>query len=228
MVNVGAFLLFNLILGLGGRPGPLALDWLALSSWGVLHGRLWELVTYMFLHGGFFHLLINMLYLFMFGSSLERAWGRRFFFKYYMVTGVGAALVWVLVQHGSRVPTLGASGAVFAILLAFGMMYPNSTLLLFFVLPVKAKYLVAALIGFEVIYAVQSLDDGIAHLIHLAGAGIGYIYLRHARGSGVSFPSPLKRFRRWRMRRRLQVIDYRELMKFDDEDDRPTGKGTRH
>ena len=106
LVNVGAFLLFNLILGSGGRPGPLALDWLALSSWGVLHGRLWQLVTYMFLHGGFFHLLINMLYLFMFGSSLERVWGRRFFLRYYLITGVGAALVWTLVQHGSRVPLI--------------------------------------------------------------------------------------------------------------------------
>lgn len=180
----------------------------------VLHGQVWQLGTYLFLHGSFTHFLFNMFYLFMFGGAVEREMGKRDFLRYYLVTGVGAAVVWTLWNHGSYVPTVGASGAIYATLLAYGLFFPNNTLYLFFVIPVRAWLVVAGAIGISVFSQVQGSPDGVAHLIHLAGAAIGFVYLRR----GLPTVPLLDRYRRWRMRRRLTVIDYRELMNFDDED----------
>jgi len=188
----------------------------------VLHGQVWQLATYLFLHGGFTHFLFNMFYLFMFGSAVEREMGKRDFLRYYFVTGVGAAVVWTAWNHGSPIPTVGASGAIYATLLAYGLFFPHNTLYLFFVIPVKAWLLVALAIGSAVLFQVQGSSDGVAHLIHLAGAAIGFVYLRR----GFSTVPLIERYRRWRMRRRLTVIDYRELMNFDDEDHDRGGRGS--
>lgn len=222
ILNGAVFVIFHWLLG----SSPGIRDWLALSSDGVLHGKIWQLGTYLFFHHNFTHLFFNMFYLFMFGGMVERAWGRRAFLQYYFVTGIGAGIVWTLVHLGSPIVTLGASGAIYALLLAFGVLFPNSTVLLFFIIPIRAKYLVAMLIGVELLYLMSTTQDGVAHLVHLAGAAIGYLYIRHG-GGRFEFPSVVDKVRRWRMRRRLQVIDYRDLMKFHDADDRPGGKGKR-
>ncbi len=223
VANAAAFVFFNLLLGTSWGANPA---WLPLSSWGVLHGRVWQLVTYLFLHGSLAHFFFNMLYLFMFGGVVERTWGTRAFLRYYFITGIGAGIVWTLAHLGQPfpVPTVGASGAIYAMLLAFAMLFPNSRVLLFFILPVRAKYLVAVLIGLEIVYLGQA--DGVAHLIHLAGAAIGYFLIKGKIALGLR---PLyDRYRRWRTRRRLSVIDYRELMKLDDEnEDLPGGEGRR-
>jgi membrane associated rhomboid family serine protease len=194
-------------------------SWLGLSSSGVLHGKFWQLGTYLFLHGDFGHFFFNMLYLFMFGAVVERAWGRDAFLRYYFYTGIGAAIVWTLFRFGSDIPTVGASGAVYAIMVAFAVLYPNATILLFFVLPVKAKYLVGALIGLSVFYQLRDANDGVAHLVHLAGAAIGFVLLKRGDNKIPRIPTPWGWYRRWRVRRKLSVIDYRELMKLDDERD---------
>jgi len=217
IVNAGVFLVFNLLLQ-GLRP--FVYDWLALTSSGVLHGKIWQVATYMFLHGDFFHLFWNMFVVFMFGGAVEKAWGREAFLRYFLITGIGSGIVWTVFQLGGTIPTIGASGAVYAILLAFGMLYPNSTILLFFILPVKTKYFVAFMIGTAALFSMQNQHDGTAHLIHLAGAVIGYFYIKKR----LDFSPLVDRYRRWRMRRKLSVIDYRELMKFDDEKDRPGGQ----
>lgn len=217
VANVLAYFLFNVLLA--SQFGRV-LDWLALSSSGVLHGRVWQVGTYMFLHGSFLHLFWNMFVVWMFGSQVERVWGKEAFLRYYLITGIGSGLAWTIFQLGSQVPTIGASGAVYAVLLAFGMLFPNSTILLFFVLPVKTKYFVAFTIGTAALFSMLNVQDGTAHLIHLAGPVIGYLYVTRR----IDFRPLLKRYRRWRMRKRLSVIDYRELMKFDDEDDRPGGR----
>jgi membrane associated rhomboid family serine protease len=154
------------------------------------HGEVWQLLTYMFLHGGLFHLLFNMLALFMFGSDIERDWGTREFLKYYFVTGVGAGLTQWAVSMNSDIPTIGASGAIFGILLAFGMLYPNRPILLYFILPVPAKYLVV-LFGFIEVVAVAGGGgrDGVARFAHLGGLLFGFLYLKSER---FSYP-----FRRW-------------------------------
>jgi membrane associated rhomboid family serine protease len=217
IANAAAFAVFNVLLR---TVLPDVWEWLALSSWGVLHGRIWQVATYMFLHGSFLHLFWNMFVVFMFGSAVEQAWGKTALLRYYFVTGIGSGLAWTAVQLGSPVPTVGASGAVYALLLAFAMIYPNSTILLFFVIPVKTKYFVAFLIGSAALFTTLNVQDGTAHLIHLAGPAIGWLYVTRR----LDFGAITERYRRWRMRRRLSVIDYRELMKFDDEDDKPGGR----
>ena len=123
-----------------------------LNPQDVLHGQVWRLVTYMFVHAGVFHILFNMLSLWMFGVELERMWGTRFFLKFYFITGIAAALTTILVSlipvpmfeqlYYSR--TVGASGAVVAVLLAYAMYFPNRPILLYFIFPIPAKYFVAA------------------------------------------------------------------------------------
>jgi membrane associated rhomboid family serine protease len=139
----------------------------------------WQLLTYMFMHGGFWHLFFNMLALWMFGMELENTWGSRKFLLYYLVCGVGAGLTNLLVAPliGQSAPTVGASGAVFGVLIAFGMLFPDRPIYLYFLLPVKAKYFIAIYIGLELFYGVTGTSDGVAHFAHLGGAAVGFLYL---------------------------------------------------
>ena len=157
-------------------------------------GYIWQFFSYMFLHGGFWHIFFNMYALLIFGIPIEQAWGTKRFLKYYLFTGVGAGFTIFVINsfiHTSSlaVPTIGASGAVFGILLAFGVMFPNTELLLFFVIPVKAKYLVI-LYGVFTLSALLSPDTGgnISHAGHLGGLIFGIIYfLYHSK-----FGKPLR------------------------------------
>jgi membrane associated rhomboid family serine protease len=145
--------------------------------------HIWQFVTYMFLHGGFFHLLINMFILWMFGSIVERAMGTKEFLKYFFITGVGAGFFNWIFSYNSQIPIVGASGAIYGILVAFAMFFPNQTILLYFIIPVKAKYLA---IGFAVIEFLSSFraGSGIAHLAHLGGMVIGFVYIKYGRTIG--------------------------------------------
>ncbi|MCX6831480.1 MAG: rhomboid family intramembrane serine protease [candidate division Zixibacteria bacterium] len=162
---------------------------------------LWQPVSYMFLHGGFFHIFFNMLTLWMFGSDLERQWGTREFLKFYFIAGIGAGIITFLLTLNSTVPTIGASGAIFAVLVAFAVLYPNRVVYVWFLFPVKVKYLVMAMIGIGVFAAWSQSHDGIAHFTHLGGAAIGYLYLKQ--DWRLSFLRRL--FSRWRFKRRVQV-----------------------
>lgn len=139
---------------------------------------LWQLVTYMFLHGGFFHLLFNMFVLWMFGSELEGVWGTREFLKYYFITGVGAGFLTVITAPNSPIPTIGASGAIYGLLLAFGLLFPERYIYLYFLIPVKAKYLVVIFGVVEFVAALYGARSGIAHFAHLGGILVGLIYLK--------------------------------------------------
>ena len=144
-------------------------------------GFIWQIVTYMFFHGSILHILFNMLFLWMMGSEIERLWGSREFLKYYMVTGVGAGLVNVLVQPGSSVPTIGASGAIFGLIIAFAMAFPDREILLYFLIKIKAKYF-AVLVGLLELLALFLMPSApIARFAHLGGLVIGYVYLRRQR-----------------------------------------------
>ncbi len=105
----------------------------------------WQIVTYLFLHGGFGHLFWNMFPLWMFGSELERYWGGKEFLRFFLITGIGAGLLSIAVQPFSPVPTIGASGAVYGVLMAYGLMFPERMVYLYFLFPVKVKYFVAFL-----------------------------------------------------------------------------------
>lgn len=138
--------------------------------------RPWQLVTYMFMHGNFAHLFFNMYTLYIFGSVLERVWGTKKFLLYYFVTGIGAALVHIGVQWltGDFALTVGASGAIYGILMGYAMLYPDSTLML--LLPpvsVKAKWLVLIFAGIELLLGVTGSQAGVAHFAHLGGLVFG-------------------------------------------------------
>jgi len=163
---------------------------------------LWQLVTYMFLHSsnGLTHILFNMLFLWMFGTELERAWGTRLFLKYYFLCGIGAALTTSLLFWNST--TIGASGAVFGIMLAYGMLFPNRQVYFAFLFPMRAISFVLLSVGIEV-WSLLGLDDGVAHIAHLGGMLFGYLYLKRAWRVG-----PFLADLRWKLRRRrFKVVD---------------------
>ncbi len=136
----------------------------------------WQLVSYGFLHGGWAHLFFNMFALYMFGLPIERAWGTRRFVIFYVVCLIGAGLVQLLVAAISQeiYPTIGASGAVFGILLAFGMMYPNTPLMLLFPpIPIKAKWFVLGYGILTLIFGITGTMPQVAHFAHLGGMIFG-------------------------------------------------------
>jgi membrane associated rhomboid family serine protease len=154
--------------------------WLALEPLKVLPFgfQIWRVATYMFAHGGVMHLLFNMLMLFIFGCSIERTWGTRSFYRYYFLCGLGAALFsFIPVPEFYAHPTIGASGAVYGILLAYAVLFPHNRIYIFLTLPVEARYVVMAL-GFIAFAGSLSGGDGIAHVVHLGGLVTGYALLR--------------------------------------------------
>jgi membrane associated rhomboid family serine protease len=139
---------------------------------------LWQFATYMFLHGGIFHLLINMLVLFMFGNELERYWGRRRFLKYYFITGIGAGVCSWLVSMNTFAVIVGASGAIYGILLAYGLLFPNRVVYLYMLFPVKVKWMVMIMGAIAFLSSIGGGDSGVAHVAHLGGMIVGYLYLK--------------------------------------------------
>ena len=139
----------------------------------------WQIFTYMFMHGGFWHLFFNMFALWMFGIELEYTWGSKKFAFYYFLCGVGAAVanLFIAPLFSTPGPTLGASGAVFGILVAFGLLFPYRYIYIYFFLPLKAKYFVLIYMGIELFSAISSQNSNIAHVAHLGGAVAGLIYL---------------------------------------------------
>lgn len=174
--------------------------------------RFWQPVTYMFLHGGVFHILFNMLILWMFGTELERTWRSEYFAKYYFVSGVGAAVTTIVLSFtpffGDGVYfslTIGASGAVYGVLLAFALYFPHRPILLFFFFPVPAKYAVMIMGGISLYSAVGSGGGGVAHTTHLGGLLAGYLYLK---GGRLQVSSEIKyRYLKWKLDRTRRRFD---------------------
>lgn len=161
--------------------------------------RPWAIITYMFAHGGFFHLFFNMLVLFFFGPPLEARWGSAEFLKFYIVCGVGAAaLSFLLAPHAA---IIGASGAIYGIMLAFAMYWPDSQIYIWGILPVKAKYLVGFLAIFSLFSMIGGSGGNIAHAAHLGGFAAAFVYLR-VRSPGGMFGG----MRKMMNRRKLRVV----------------------
>lgn len=159
---------------------PLMSKWFALNPISFIW-KPWQLVTYMFMHGGFGHLFFNMYTLFIFGSVLENVWGTKKFLTFYFVTGIGAALVNIGVQYltGSFALTVGASGAIYGILMGYAMLYPDSTLtLLFPPVSMKAKWFVLIFAGIELLLGISNNPaDNVAHFAHLGGLVFAFLLL---------------------------------------------------
>lgn len=137
--------------------------------------RVWQLVSYMFLHGNFTHIFFNMLMLWLFGSAIESAWGGRNFLRYYVFCGIGGALASLVFNYDSLV--VGASGAIFGLYLAYAMMFPDNRIYLYFLFPVKAKYLVLGLAAFQLMQGIVG-PSGIAYFAHLGGMAAGLVFFR--------------------------------------------------
>lgn len=150
------------------------LPYLALTPAQVLM-RPWTLVTYMFVHDGFLHVLLNMLGLFFFGPVLEERWGGREFLKFYLVAGLGAAALALLFPHA---PIVGASGAVYGVMVAFAMYWPDNPIYIYGIFPIKAKWLVGGMVALSLFYALSGGRSGVAHLAHLGGALAAFLYLK--------------------------------------------------
>jgi rhomboid family protein len=205
--NVALFILTELP---GGRVLP---GWLGLMPAATITQlRIWQPATYMFLHAGLFHLLFNMLALWMFGTELERLWGRRYFLKFYFVCGIGAGVLTVLfsllpftfsaVLYNSIV--IGASGAIYGLLLAYGLYFPDRPILMFLLFPIPAKYFVM-IIGAIAFYSSLGATGGVASATHLGGLVVGYLYLKGAR---VDPLSELKyRYLKWKINRVRRKFD---------------------
>ncbi len=176
LANTGVFIVVNV---LGLVPLLWAVDVLGFSPARLLIHP-WSPLTYMFVHGSFFHLFANMLVLFFFGPPLERSWGERYFIQYYLIAGMGGALFSLLLIQFIGTPTvIGASGAVFGLRLAFALKWPDAPIYLWFLLPVKAKYFVGFMAFFSLYASLGGARDGVAHWTHLGGLVTGFLYLRH-------------------------------------------------
>ena len=192
-------------------------DWAGLVPSQVVHGRIWELATYMFLHslGSFWHILVNMLMLYMFGADLERTWGTERFLQYYFICGIGAGICVVIGNYLFGNPfsyTIGASGAIYGLLMAFGMLYPDRQILFSFLFPIPAKYFVLILGGIAFLSTFGSSGGGVSHVAHLGGMLFGYGYLksnrrRSGRRRGGVFQTIENRYRDWKINRAKKKFD---------------------
>ena len=168
--------------------GDTIYEYLALFNYKSNYFHGWQMITHMFMHGSFSHLLFNMFGLYMFGSRLEQMWGAKRFINFYLITGLGAALLHTLVQDyeitqgliSVNQPTVGASGALFGILVAFAMYWPNTQLFLMFIpVPIKAKWAVIGYAAFELFAGISGFQAGVAHFAHLGGALFGFILVQY-------------------------------------------------
>ncbi len=197
--NVAIFVILTLF----GRWIGDDLRLLALAPRAVVsYFALWQLVTYLFIHSGISHLLFNMLALWMFGVPLEQTWGTKRFLKYYFLCGIGAGLCDVALHAavgdwGTR--TVGASGAIYGLLMAFGVLFPNQTVLMGFLFPIKAKYMVMIYGAIELLLAF-SVNDGVSNIAHLGGMAFGYVYLR-GRLPRLTLPDWQGAYKRWKLQR---------------------------
>ena len=140
---------------------------------------LWQLFTYIFLHGGFSHILFNLLALWMFGGELENYWGSRKFLFYFFFCGVGAGICTVIFSPYQFVPTIGASGAIYGLLLAFGWLFPDRQIYIYFLVPIRAKYFVIIFGLIELFSSIEGTGGGVAHLTHLGGLLFGLFYMAY-------------------------------------------------
>ena len=164
----------------GGIPADnFIVRWFALWPLGSGYFEIWQLITYQFMHGGFFHILINMFILWMFGIEIENLWGSQKFLIFYLLAGVVGGLFQILLSPilvgGLSGPTVGASGAIMGVMVVFGVMFPNRLIFLYFLIPIKVKYFIIVLVLIE-IFAVNS-GGNIAHLAHVGGALTGLVYM---------------------------------------------------
>jgi membrane associated rhomboid family serine protease len=214
IICIAVFLLQSLSALIFHQAGEIFwLRYFGLSPAGLLTGHVWQLFTYIFLHAGILHILFNLLYLAMFGADLEHMWGAKRFYTYFFVCGIGAGIVDTIVrliidphlQHIATVPTIGASGAIYGVLLAAAITMPHRQVWLF-PLPVtiSMRIFVAVMGAIEFFSTIGATGDGVSHVCHLGGMLAGFIYLR--RGTHLySFRNYFSDWKRRRLKKKFDV-----------------------
>lgn len=228
IINIVIFFglqIFLSMVGTGDRDSSLSdvlVFYLGLRPILVLEKfYLWQPFTYMFLHGGFLHIFLNMYALLIFGIPVEQAWGSRRFLLYYVFTGTGAGITILVINTllggvNYITPTIGASGAVFGLLLAFGMLFPDAEILIFFIIPMRAKFLVVLYGGIELYSLIASSGQSpVSHAGHLGGILFGLIFFLIIRKRGITFKSKLIKARLNRELDRRQNTTAEEIKKND-------------
>lgn len=188
MINIGVFFLQMIFdnITFGGVPGGYILNhYFALNPldgvdrFGIsFNFQIWQLITYQFMHGDFMHIFFNMLMLWMFGNEIENVMGSRKFILFYLISGIGAGLLQLFVSpimSDVLAVTIGASGAVYGVMIAFAMFFPDRYILFYFLIPVKAKYLITFLFIVEFFSTGQA--SAVAHLAHIGGAITAFIFI---------------------------------------------------
>ena len=205
IINISVFVLMEL----SGQKNIL-LQMFGLVPRDVLQEyRIWQTFTYLFLHGGWIHIIFNMFVLWMFGKDLEKDWGKKEFLIFYFVCGIGAGFITVLTNINSFIPIVGASGAIYGVLVAYGFTYPNRMVYLYGVFPLRVKYVV---LGFGVIAFFASLSSThsqISHITHLSGMIIGILY--------ILFYFRWKNIRLWYIKMRLKSFQIENNNQEDEE-----------
>lgn len=155
----------------------------------------WQLITYQFLHGSFSHIFFNMFMLWMFGMEIENLWGSKKFLYYYLLCGVAAGLsqLFIAPLFTTPAPTIGASGAIFGVMIAFGMIFPDRYIFLWFLIPIKAKYLIGFLFIIEFLL-IRDTGSNVAHLAHLGGAVAGFIFIMLDKNTYVPFKNIFRNY----------------------------------
>ena len=205
VVNVGVFLL-QWITG-GSDFGRIFFYYFALVPAEVVrHFAIWQLVAYMFLHGGISHILWNMLTLWMFGSTLEQTWGTRRFLQLYFFSGIGAGICIVLLNYlfgAATIPTIGSSGAIFGIMLVCAVLWPDQIVLFSFLFPIKLKYMVM-IIGAIAFIGAWNVNSGVSNIGHLGGMAFGYLFMKlpRLRAKGFNPLGPIgDSYKAWKLAR---------------------------
>lgn len=200
IVNVAVFVLCYLG---GGAVQSRANFYLALSAVMAIRGLLiYQVFTYMFVHYATMHVLFNMLGLWFFGVPIEQSWGTRKFLKFYFLCGVVAGVCVLIVNMivgDWGTPTIGASGAIFGVLVAFGILFPDTMILMFFLFPMKAKYAVMIYVAVELL-ATFGPNTGVSTVAHLGGAAFAYVYLKH-RMPAFRMPDIGGAYKQWKLQR---------------------------
>ncbi len=221
-----AIIAANVVMFLATTFADSLLPRLGLIPAFVIHRLwVWQLATYMFLHAGPFHILFNMLALWMFGTELERMWGTRYFLKFYFVTGIGAGALTVLfsllpfefAQHLQGAIIVGASGAIYGLLLAYAMYFPNRQVYMYLVFPIPVKIFVA-IMGAIALFSSLSDTGGVANATHLGGLLVAYLFLKSGR---IHPMSEVKyRYLKWKINRVRKKFDIYSGGRADDWDRR--------
>ena len=223
IINAAVFLLVAVLEQFSSNLGETVSYYFALRPLLVLHGFLWQAVSYSFLHVGVLHILFNMLWLWWFGAQLELDWGYRKFLEFYFFCVIGAALTTIVVSYTGfggitpATPTVGASGGILGILMAFGMLYGDQEIWLFPIpFSVKARYFVVGIVFltlYGAITATRHRGESVAYVAHLGGLLFGYLYVRFLPRRGLSYATSEKYFGlrnsyyRWKRKRAARKFE---------------------